>query len=323
MIRWGIIGPGNIAGKFAKEVNIEGESRLVSVYGRNKERVEKFANENKAERYYTDVEEFLNDEKLDVVYIATPHNNHMEYAVKCIRAGKHVLCEKPFSYNYKTGREVFELAEENGVFIMEALKPLFMPSLNKAKEWIEEGKIGNVKLITASFGSRNSEEKSPRLYELQSAGGALLDVGIYIIMFANYMMNCTPDSIKATAEMTAANVDETDIISLRYPNGGLASLTCSISCNSGKDAVIYGENGKIVIPSFSKAKEVFLYSDDGDEKYVDTYEGYGMMYEIHEVNKCILNKKLQSESASHKTTLDIAQVMDEVRKQINLQYPFE
>ncbi|MDO5516566.1 MAG: Gfo/Idh/MocA family oxidoreductase [Clostridium sp.] len=323
MIRWGIIGPGKIAGKFAKEVNIEGESRLVSVYGRNEERAEKFAKENKAEKYYTDIDEFLNDEKIDAVYIATPHNNHIEFAVKSIKAGKHVLCEKPFSYNYKTSREVFELAEKNDVFIMEALKSLFMPALNKAKEWIDEGKIGRVKLITASFGSKNNEEESPRLYELKSAGGALLDVGIYTIMLSNYMMNSAPEVISATAEMTSKNVDETDSISLKYSNGAIASLTCSIACNSGKDAVIYGENGKIVIPSFSKAKEVYLCCDDGEEKYTDTYEGYGMMYEIHEVNECIMNKKLQSETASHKMTLDIAEVMDEVRKQIEMVYPFE
>ncbi|MDO5517344.1 MAG: Gfo/Idh/MocA family oxidoreductase [Clostridium sp.] len=323
MIRWGIIGPGNIASKFVKEVNIEGESRIISVYGRNQEKVERFSKENKVEKYYTNLGEFLKDEEIDVVYIATPHNNHMEMAIECIKHGKHVLCEKPFSYNYKTSREVFEIAEKSNVFIMEALKPLFMPAVKRAKEWIEEGRIGKVKLITANFGSRNSEDESPRLYDKQYAGGALLDVGIYTIMIANYMMNSNVEVIKGTAEMTSTNVDETDTVSLKYSNGALASLTCSIACNNGKDAVIYGECGKIVIPSFSKAKEVYLYCDDGEEKYVDTYEGYGMMYEIQEVNKCIKEKNLQSETASHRVTLDIAEIMDEIRKQINLIYPFE
>lgn len=323
MIKWGIIGPGNIARKFIKEVNIEGESSIVSVYGRNEVRAEKFAKENSVERYYCDLEKFLNDEEVDAVYIATPHNTHMEFAKSCINHNKHVLCEKPFSYNAGTSREVFELAEKSDVFVMEALKPLFMPAVKKAKEWVDQGRIGKVKMITANFGSRNYEEESPRLYSRQSAGGALLDVGIYPIMFANYMMSAVPESIKATAEMTSTGVDETDVISLKYANGQLASLTCSIICSNGKDAVIYGERGKIVVPSFSKAKEVYLYSDDGEEKYTDSYEGYGMKYEIHEANKCIIEKKLQSKTATHKMTLDTARVMDEVRKQIGLKYPFE
>lgn len=323
MINWGIIGPGNIAGRFVKEVNIQGESRITAVYGRRIERAEKFAKENKLDKFYSDLEAFLSDDEIDVVYIATPHNTHMDFAKECIKYGKHVLCEKPFSYNYRTSIEVLEMAKDANVFIMEALKPLFMPAVKMAKEWIEEGRIGKVKLIKADFGSRNSEEESPRLYSKQSAGGALLDVGIYPIMFANYMIDSEPESIKASSEMTFSGVDETDIINLKYPNGELASLTCSIICSTGKNAVIYGEEGKIVIPSFSKAKEAFLYCDEGEKKYVDHYEGYGMKYEIHEVNKRITEKKLQSEIASHKMTLDTIKIMDEVRKQIGLKYPFE
>ena len=324
MIKWGIIGPGAIAHKFANEVHNTAKGKLISVYGRNEERTSKFAKEYDLVKYYTNIDEFLNSEEIDAVYIATPHSNHMEFAEKCIRAGKHVLCEKPFSYNYKSSKEMLELAKENNVFIMEALWTAFLPAIKKAKAWIEEGRIGNVKLITANFGFKSEVDPASRLYNPELAGGALLDVGIYTILISNFITSSIPAEINATAVMTKTNVDETDTISLKYENGECASLTCSISCDSGNDAVIYGDKGKIVIPTFSKAKKVYLYEDSTlVEEFEDKYDGYGYKYEIEEANNCICENRLESELASHKITLELAQIMDEVRKQIGLVYPFE
>lgn len=157
------------------------------------------------------------------MYIATPHNYHMEYAKKCIKAKKHVLCEKPFSCDYNSSKEVLELAKENNVFIMEALWTLFLPAINQAKTWIEEGKIGKIKLITANFGFKSEEDINTRLHNPNLAGGALLDVGIYPILFSNYMMNDFPSEINAAAQFTKTNVDETDTINLKYKEGTLAS----------------------------------------------------------------------------------------------------
>ena len=120
MIRWGIIGPGAIANAFAKEVNNTKNGVLSAVYGRNENKVTEFCKTYNVENYYTNIDEFLNSEKIDAIYIATPHSHHMEYAKKCIEAKKHVLCEKPFSYNYETSKEVLEMAKENNVFIMKS-----------------------------------------------------------------------------------------------------------------------------------------------------------------------------------------------------------
>ena len=118
MIKWGIIGPGAIANAFAKEVNKSQGGKVVAVFWRNEERAKSFSEKYNIEKYYSDINEFLNDDNIDAVYIATPHNYHMEYAIKCIKAKKHILCEKPFSYNYKTSKEVLDLAKENNVFIL-------------------------------------------------------------------------------------------------------------------------------------------------------------------------------------------------------------
>ncbi|MDO5517660.1 MAG: Gfo/Idh/MocA family oxidoreductase [Clostridium sp.] len=324
MIKWGIIGPGTIAHKFADEVCNTEHGKLISVYGRNEERTKNFAKGYNLETYYTDIDQFLNAKEIDAVYIATPHSSHMKFARQCIKAGKHVLCEKPFSYNEKTSREILELAKENNVFVMEALWTLFLPAVKKAKSWIEEGRIGKVKLITANFGFKSEEDINSRLYNPELAGGALLDVGIYTILISNFITNSMPEKVNASAVMTKTNVDETDMISLKYGNGECASLTCSIACDTENSAVIYGDNGKIVVPEFSKAKKAYLYSNkELLEQFEDKYDGTGYKYEIEEANSCILGDKLESQCASHKMTLELAEIMDEVREQINLVYPFE
>lgn len=324
MIKLGIIAPGTIANAFAKEIDNSKNGKVVAVYGRNQERTKSFSEKYNIQKYYTDIDKFLNDDNIEAVYIATPHNYHVEYAKKCIEAKKHILCEKPFSYNYESSKEIIELAKEKNVFIMEALWTLFLPAVKKAKYWLEEGKIGKVKMITANFGFKSEEDLNSRLYNPELAGGALLDVGIYTILIANYITNDLPVAINASAVMTKTNVDETSMISLKYSNGEVASLTCSIACDTDNSAVIYGEKGKILLPAFSGAKEAYLYNNEGlVEEFLDSYNGEGYKYEIEEANNCILSGKLESERASYKTTLELAKIMDEVRKQINLVYPFE
>lgn len=323
MIKWGIIAPGGIANAFAKEVIKTKDGILSAVYGRNEDKTKEFAKMHKIDKYYSDIDEFLKDKDIDAVYIATPHNYHMEYAKKCVLAKKHVLCEKPFSYNYKTGKEIIDIARENNVFIMEALWTLFLPAVNKAKEWIEEGKIGKIKLITANFGFKSEFNAKHRLYNPDLAGGALLDLGIYPILFSNFIANSYPNEIKANAEFTKTNVDESDIINLKYQDGTLASLKCSLAVNLDNEAVIYGENGKIVIPRFWASKEAYLYIEENTEKYIDDYEEAGYKHEIEEANNCIKNNALESNVASHNNTLELAKIMDEIRKQVGLVYPFE
>ena len=178
-------------------------------------------------------------------------------------------------------------------------------------------------MITANFGFESEVDVNSRLYNPNLAGGALLDVGIYPILLSNFIMNDIPKEINATAVMTSTNVDESDVISLKYKNNSLASLTCSIASDTDNTAVIYGEKGKIVIPKFWMSKNAYLYTKNEELSFQDSYEGTGYMYEIMEANECILNEKLESSIASHKFTLDLANIMDDIREKIGLVYPFE
>ncbi|MDY4252836.1 Gfo/Idh/MocA family oxidoreductase, partial [Clostridium sp.] len=180
-----------------------------------------------------------------------------------------------------------------------------------------------VKLITASFGIKSEFNAKHRLYNPDLAGGALLDLGIYPILFSNYIANSYPIEIKSNAEFTKTNVDESNIINLKYKDGILASLNCSLTTKLNNETVIYGENGKIVIPRFWASKEAYLYIEENPEKYIDEYEEAGYKYEIEEANSCIKNNTLESNVASHNNTLELAKIMDEIRRQIGLVYPFE
>lgn len=322
MIRWGIIGPGTIANAFAQEVNKTVSGKLVSVYGRNKEKVKIFA-EKYSINYYNDIDIFLKDNNMDAVYIATPHSHHTIFADKCIMAGKHVLCEKPFSYNYRTAENTIKMAEEKNIFIMEALWTLFLPAIKKSREWIEQNKIGNIKLITANFGFASKFNIESRLFNPNLAGGALLDAGVYPIYFSNFILGENPISIKSNSKMTSTDVDETDVINFKYKSGAQASLICSIGIKCDNTAVIYGEKGKIIIPMFWRAKEAHLYTDECNESFFDNDKDNGYKYEIQEANECILNDMIESNIATHEGTLNIAKILDEIRKQNNVVYPFE
>ncbi|MGN0145299.1 MAG: Gfo/Idh/MocA family protein [Clostridium sp.] len=323
MVRWGIIGPGAIAHAFANEIGNTENGKLVSVYGRSRDKSEKFADEYNIDKVYCSIDEFLNDNDMDAVYIATPHNYHMEFAEKCIYYKKHVLCEKPFSYNYESSKRILDLAKGNNIFVMEALWTMFLPAIKKAKSWIDSNEIGKVKLITANFGFKGDGNPDSRLYSPELAGGALLDVGIYTLLISDFIMNSVCDKITSNAVMTKTGVDETDVINLEYSNGAVASLTCSIACDTDNSAVIYGDKGKIVIPDFSKAKTAYLYTNEKEEKFEDKYSGTGYKYEIIEAGRCIENNLIESTIASHEMTLNLAYVMDEIRNQIGLVYPFE
>lgn len=322
MIRWGIIGPGVIAHSFAREVVQSGNGCLMKVYGRNEEKARGFAEQYHI-TYTTDLESLLHDQAIDAIYIATPHNYHVTFTDKCIMAGKSVLCEKPFSYNYETAKRSILLARERKVFLMEALWTLYLPTISKVKAWINEGKIGRVKLIKANFGFNAEFNGQSRLYSKELAGGALLDAGIYPIAFSNFIAEDVPSSIKSHATMAVTGVDAVDTMAFIYDNGIQSLLSCAISLKIDNEAVIYGENGKIAIPNFWMAKEAYLYTDDSKEHFKDEDPDLGYKYEIREAANCIANGLIESEICSHKRTLETVAVMDELRKQMGLTYPFE
>ncbi|MCF8001894.1 MAG: Gfo/Idh/MocA family oxidoreductase, partial [Halanaerobiales bacterium] len=206
-INWGIIGTGFIAQTLADEFKYINQGKITAVASRSREKAEEFTQKNNIEKSYSSYEDLAKDDEIDVVYIATPHNLHFENTLLCLNNNKHVLCEKPIAVNEKQTKEMFKLAKEKELFLMEAMWTYFLPPILKVKEWIEEGKIGDIRLLTARVGINAIKKENKRLFDPALAGGALLDTGIYPVALSNYLLKGKPKDINASSYLGETGID--------------------------------------------------------------------------------------------------------------------
>lgn len=320
---WAIIAPGNIARTFSKALQGVESARLYSVASRSANKAEAFAKDMGFDTFAESQEELLADPLVDIVYIASPHVFHADTAIECLQAGKAVLCEKPMAINSSEAERVFQTAKQHHTFYMEAVWTRFMPVLHQVLRWIQEGQIGEVKMVQASFGISKPFAPSHRLYDLKLAGGALLDVGIYPITFAQMIMQKVPEQILASANIGQSGVDESNAVTLKYPGGAIASVNSAISTQTSHEAWVYGSKGKIKIPTFWHPQEAFLFTDSGEERHSTAHKVNGYEYEIEEVQRCLLHGLIESPEMTWQHSKIVLTIMDEVRKQIGLRYPHE
>lgn len=322
---WGIIAPGNIADQFCIALKQSEQAHLYSVASRSSQRAKAFATKHdfsKTAESYTDL---INDPYVDVVYIASPHNAHMAQSIACLEAGKAVLCEKPMSINTKQANKVIDAAEQANVFYMEALWTRCLPVYTQIREWIEQGRIGDIEMIQASFGFSFADKMAAdsRLLNIELAGGALLDMGIYPIAFAQWVMQQAPTSIVAKGQLGATGVDEKTAMILSYQNQAMAVLSTTLTADTGYDAWISGSKGRIKVPRFWCAESAELFSQNGVEKSNTKHRINGYEWEIDEVHNCLNSSKIESSLVPWQTSLQTMRIMDEVRDQIGLKYPME
>lgn len=324
MVRWGIIGCGKIAGKFAEDLNkIEG-CVLYGVASRSIDKAITFAKVNNAQKAFGSYEELTQNDQIDVVYIATPHPFHKDNTILCLQNGKHVLCEKPFAMNIHEVKEMVNAAKKNERFLMEAVWTQFFPVMHKVRELVNEGQLGEIKMIEADFGFKADVDLSGRLYNPYLGGGALLDIGIYPIFLCHSLLG-KPDEITANAVIGSTGVDVSTVINLKWQSGALASLNCTILTDTKTVAKIYGDKAYLEIDSrWHESKSMSLNNRMGrieEFKFEDDYRGYA--YEIMEVNKCLTNNKTESELLPLQFSVDLIETLDTVRSHINLAYPSE
>ena len=331
-INWGILAPGNIAHKFATALTTIEGAALHSVASRDSSRAQAFQQLYGATKYARDYAELIADHEVDAIYIASPHRYHAEHALRCLRAGKAVLCEKPMTVNLSEAEQVFTAAAEHQVFYMEAVWTRFMPIYKQISTWVSEGKIGKVGTIQASFGINVPFDAAHRLFAPELAGGALLDLGIYPITVAQMIIGQTPDRVVAAAELGKSGVDESTGMVLHYPNGAVASLNCGTRANSSLDCWIFGDQGSIHIPQFWQAESATLYQppeshhSNARENATECHRPHsvnGYEYEILEVNRCLREGLLESPLMRWQDSRDVMHIMDSVRAQIGLKFPFE
>ena len=322
-VKWGILGLGKIANKFADDLSKLTDCELVSVGSRSQEKANQFAEKYQCKNAYGSYQQLADCKDAEVIYIATPHTFHEENTIQCLLSHKHVLCEKPFAINLSQVNNMIDVAIGKNKFLMEAIWTGLLPALKKIKQLIDDQTIGDVKLIEADFGFFAKFDSQSRLFDPDLGGGSLLDIGIYPLFLAHYILG-KPTSISANALLASNGVDSTTSMILRYNNNTLASLFSTIDADTMVQAKIYGTKGSIHIPSrWHEAKEFTLNIGEQTKVYSfeDDFRGYA--HEIREVNDCIRNNKQQSDILPLKLSQELMDSMDEIRKQIGLRYPSE
>lgn len=321
-VRWGIAGPGFIANKFAKAVQNVPGAELAAVASTSQARGAAFAGTYGIPHVFSSYEQLAASDLVDAVYVATPHAFHRSCAELFLRGKKHVLCEKPVCVNAAQAEGLLAVAEEMGVFLMEAMWTRFLPAVREACRLAAEGAIGTVLGVRADFCYASTPQEEAKLFDPKLAGGALLDVGIYGLTFADMVLG-EPKSFTATAHLLP-QVDGHTEITLEYDSGAIASVSSAIEVQKPEDGYIYGSGGYIRLPCFYGAKELYVYAAGAAPQHIRKPSiGDGFEEEILEVCTCIREGKTQSGVHPMTQSIKILKQMDAIRAQIGLRYPLE
>ena len=327
-IRWGIIGAGWISSTFAQAVTNHTASTIAAVASRDVTKAQAFIDENLGDSAaqataYGSYEELVADPTIDAVYVGTPHSHHRDHALLAINAGKHVLVEKAFTRNGAEAREVLDAAKEKGVFVMEAMWTRFLPHIVAAQDLVARGEIGDVITVIADHGQHFPFNPQHRLYNIDLAGGALLDLGVYPVAFAHDFLGKT-SAITARGELTETKVDGQISMVFEYEGRAQASLHTTLWARTPVTASVIGTEGRIDIADTFYAPSTFTlrkYSGEVAEYKQD--DVFGLEFEAAEVARCIAAGKTQSDRMSWDDTLAIIDAMDEIRRQVGVVYPGE
>lgn len=322
-IRWGILSTGNIAHSFATGLQSVADAELVAVGSRNQDNADKFAEEFDIPHAHASYEALVNNPDVDVIYIGTPHTFHAENTLLCLNAGKHVLCEKPFTLNASQAEECIRLAKEKNLFLMEAIWMRFIPAILKLQEIISEGKIGDVTLVKADFSFAFPYLPEHRLLNPELGGGALLDVGIYPISFTTLLLG-QPKKVDTHAIIGKTGVDEQCTMLFHYDNVS-AILSAGINGNLDNDAVIKGTKGRIKVHApFFMSQKLTIEIDGEEPEIMDIpFEGNGYNYEAEAVQSALRADKIEHEKLNHDETLTTMKLMDAMRHEWGVIYPQE
>ena len=319
-LKWGILGPGNIARDFAQALNrVNGE--VYAVASRNKERAEKFARENNVKKAYGSYDEIIKDKDIDVVYIATPHSNHYEYIIKSLNNNKHVLCEKAITVNERELEEALKIAREKNLVLEEAMTLFHMPLYEKVIKKINNEDLGKVNMVQVSFGSFKEYDENNRFFNLDLAGGALLDIGTYALSFARYFLSSMPEEILSTVKKAKTGVDEESGIILKTKEDEIATISLAFRSKMPKRGIVSCDNGFITIDNFPRANKATINYLDGAVEVIECgEEEKALDYEVIFMEEKINENK---ESNSIDLTYDVTKIMNKVRKDWGIVYPFE
>lgn len=324
-IRWGILGTGRIAHKFASDLKLVEDAELIAVGSRSKQSADDFSKAFPVKYVHGSYEALAENPEVDVIYVGTPHSLHYENTLLCLQHGKAVLCEKPFAMNTRQTEEMIGLAKEKKVFLMEALWTKFLPHYIKMQEMIGQGQLGGIRSVLANFGFVPIPPVPTRLFDPALGGGTVMDIGIYNVFMALSVLG-KPDHVDAVMTPASTGVDEQCAILFRYKNGALAQLFSSFSSNLATEADICGTEGRIRLTSrfYEPSSNVEYYKGKVDSKEIIPVEkepGFGYQYEARHVNDCLQKGLTESPVVSFADTLLLMETLDKIREVAGIRHP--
>lgn len=320
---WAILGCGKIARKFANDLKLLSNARLYAAASRSLESAEAFASELGFEKAYGSYEEMVNDPKVDVVYIASPHSHHCEHALLCLNHKKAVLCEKAFAINSKEVALMIDASKQNNTFLMEAFWTRFQPSFLKVLDIIRSGELGALKMVRSDFAFNADYNPEKRLYNVDLGGGSLLDIGIYPI-FMSLMTLGKPSEIKTLAKFCPTGAEESIIMSFSYPGGEIAALVSSFASFSSTQTEFSFENGFVRLNRRFFTPTTLTYWKNQEEEQLISFErcaGLGYELEAAHVMDCLDAGKTESDWMPLSFSADLMEIMDQVRKDAGIVFP--
>ncbi len=318
---WAILGCGSIANDFARDMKKMG-GKIYSVANRTYVKALDFAEKYNIEKVYKNIDEIFTDKNVDIVYIATPHNKHIEYILKALENGKHVLCEKAITLNSEELAKAVELAEKNNLILAEAMTIYNMPLYNKLEKIINSGNLGNFNLAQVNFGSFKEYDMSNRFFNMDLAGGALLDIGVYALSCVRMFMTESPNDIKSQVKFAPTGADEQSSIILKNSKNEMASVTLSLHAKQPKRATICYDNAYIEIFEYPRAdKATITYTTDGHTEEITAGKlEDALCYEIENMEDAVANGK---NTMKLDYTIDVMNIMTTLRHDWNMKYPEE
>ena len=323
-IKWGVIAPGRIAHTFAEGIRSITDADICAVASSNQERADSFARKYNIPKAYDSYKALVADPAVEAVYISSLHHQHFEHSMLALEAGKPVLCEKPFTVNAIQTEKLISTAKEKKLFLMEALWTRFLPIYGIVRQWLDAGRIGEITLLTSTFGFRPERNEKGRLLNPNLAGGSLLDIGIYNLSISQWVMGGNPKSFKVHALIGDTGVDELLAGVLVYEKGVVSQFSCNFLSENSNDFFIYGSKGHIRIhPHFGGSTQATLNIKGKEQAETAPFRASGFEYQTEEAMRCIRAGLLESPGISHADTLSTMRLMDSIRAEIGLKYPFE
>lgn len=321
-IRFGIVGTGTIAHRFANAIKNVPDAQLVAVASRTKENAKKFGDEFGITARFDSYEKMAQSDSIDAAYIAVPHSGHIGCSCLMMDNGKHVLCEKPMAVNYREAEEMFRCAEKNNVLLMEAMWARLVPGTLKMLELVEKGVLGDILGVEGKFCyTMDEDEMDHHVFKPENGGGSLLDVGVYGLNFASWYLGKDVEEINAQSDIYNS-VDSHTCAILKYKSGAIADVSSAILLRKPNEGYIYGSKGYAYLRRFYAPQEIEIHLNSGETETVSVpYAGNGFEEQIAHFCECVSLGLKQSPVVTHEQTLYITRQMDNIRKITGIIYP--